>query len=143
MVVITRGCEHVWQAGWQLGGCFCRASDLPSSCKVGKKPQKPQTLLYSDQSMGQNMTGQSQTKADQGNLVPLGVENGLGSFKSQKPKEHFFQRHHSVLTQRHRQHKVVWLHIWFTPNQLLASMLKKPLKLSVSQCFIIFLLTRF
>lgn len=42
------------------------------------------------------MTGQSQTKAGQGNLVLLGVENGLSSFKRvTNPKSAFFQRHHS------------------------------------------------
>lgn len=87
--------------------------------------------------MGQNMTGQSQTKAGHGNLVP-GVENGLGSFKRvTSPKSTLFRGTIPVLTQRHRKRKAVWLHRWFRPNQLLASMLKKTLKLSVSQCFII------
>lgn len=93
VVTTTTGHEHVWQAGWQLGGCFCHGAGLPSSYKTGKKPQ---TLLYSDHSTGQKMTGQSQTKAGQGNLVLLGVENGLSSFKRvTNPKSAFFQRHHS------------------------------------------------
>lgn len=92
MVTTSTGQEHMWQAGWQLGGHFCRGADLPSSHKACKKPQ----TLYLHQSTAPKMTGQGQTKAGQDNLVPLGVENVLGfTEKSHKPKECFFQRHHS------------------------------------------------
>lgn len=93
------------------------------------------------------MTGQSQTKAGQDNLVPLGVENGLGSLKRvTDPKSAFFRG--TILNQRHgaRQRKAAWLHRQFTPNQLLASVLKKkkPTPQIVSQSVLHYLLlTRF
>lgn len=127
--------QAVRQTGWQLGGGFCHHADLPSSCKAGKS-HKP--FFIQNGVQAKKMTGQSQSKAGQGNWVPSGVENGLDSFKRVKnPKSAFFRSTIPVLTQRHRQHKAAWIHRWFTPNQLLASVLKKTLKLSVSLCFII------
>lgn len=135
LVVTTTGYENVWQTGWQLGGGFCHHADLPSSCKAGKS-HKP--FFIQNGVQAKKMTGQSQSKAGQGNWVPSGVENGLDSFKRVKnPKSAFFRSTIPVLIQRHRQHKAAWIHRWFTPNQLLASVLKKTLKLSVSLCFII------
>lgn len=121
--------------GGSWGAAFATMQIYPAHARLVKATSRS---LFKMEYRTKKMTGQSQSKAGQGNWVPSGVENGLDSFKRVKnPKSAFFRSTIPVLTQRHRQHKAAWIHRWFTPNQLLASVLKKTLKLSVSLCFII------